>query len=295
MKVKIFFILLCLIQIVSNFVIVLQSKSNLVSPIISASYQSIFAGIILFLLNLINLKNFKININELIFILLLSFFGMLVAPSLLYISAQVIDASTISICYSFSILFSELISAVIYKRKPKKNIIIGGVMCSIGIIILMQDKVNINLTCKYIFNIFTTLLAVACYMLSGIIVGINHKKNHTNINLLLMYSFLIGGSINLFLCNLLWKTPVVFSFSAEYIALFIFLALIGTVLGTFLSTFLCTAIGQTKTAYSTIIYIIGSVLLSVFLKQWNFDLKTLIGLTLIVISFIMGIILNKPK
>ncbi len=284
------FVSICIIQTFSNFAIVIQSNSQSVDLFVSIFYRTLCASIIMLFANLLYKKDLKINKSEFKFSYIISICAMFFAPLCLYYASQKIDGGMMTICSSTSVFLSLTIKAVLENKKPPLKASINGIVGIVGVFVLFYHKIyTINaININYIIGILLNIIAIALYALSGLLSAINYKKNNTRIEKLMLYTFLVG-TVHTFLLCIITKKHFTFDFSTKYILSFIFVVFFITILFVFLSIFLSIRIGQENTAYSNIICIILSSIISTIYFNWHWGFLEIIGIAIIIYSLIQRV------
>ena len=203
-------------------------------------------------------------------------------------------------CISLLQIFvAELLSAVIEKRKMRRNIIISGILGSLGIIMLCNQQLigveNINTKntiIGIIFSITATFAAAGGNLLYEKSGKTLLKMPHSTF---IFYNCLFAGIFLLLLgvcINPVQQLSNPALFDAKYVSIMSILALTSTVVALFAMYYIIEKQGAVKATYINFILPIISMTISTVVEGFSWNFVAIMGMIVLLYSVWIGIFKN---
>ncbi|WP_448553683.1 DMT family transporter [Thalassotalea montiporae] len=263
-----------------------------VAPEASVAYRFGLAATVLFIYCWLRKLPLAMNAKQHMW---LALFGMALFGCnyfFLYQAQQHINSALTCIAFSTLLLFNIINARIWYKTPVNSQVVIGGALGLIGIVILFWPQVNIlSFTDMTLYGLVLCLIGTASAS-TGNMISIrnqNHKMPVVQSNAWGM----LYGTIFMSVLALAQGKSFTFEWSAPYIGSLLFLSIFGSVIafGCYLS--LMTRIGPHKTSYANILFPAVAVAISTVVEGFVWDQYTVFGFIAIMVgNFVM---LSKPR
>lgn len=266
--------------------IVITFQLGEVAPLVSVVYRFALASLILLIFAYCTNKKFKFTRFEhiLIFIQGILLFGF--NYWLTYLSITNINSSLAAILSTSILYFNVLFARVFLKDAIKLEVLIGGVIGVVGILMIflpsiVSDK-NFSRSSDTVNGILLALLASIFASLGNIV---STKTQRLKIPIVQANALGMGYAA-LLLSLIVVSVGLDFSFevSVEYIASLLYLSVFGSILafGAFLT--LLGRIGPDKAGYISLAYPVIALIFSTIFENHQWNLIGLIGIAIILLG-----------
>lgn len=257
-----------------------------VAPLVSVVYRFALASLILLIFSYITKKKFKFSRFEhfLIFIQGILLFGF--NYWLTYLGITKINSSLAAILSTSILYFNVFFAWVFLKDAIKKEVLIGGAIGVIGILMIflptiVSDK-SLTQSNETITGILLVLVASIFASLGNIV---STKTQRLKIPIVQANALGMGyAALLLSLIALISGLDFSFDVSTEYIVSLLYLSVFGSILafGAFLT--LLGRIGPDKAGYISLVYPVIALVFSTFFEGHQWDLTGLIGVVVILLG-----------
>jgi len=279
------FIAMSLAWSVSWYAMKIQTQS-FVSPELSVFYRFFAAAILMFLLCFIFKVRTRAKASEWRYFIIIGFCNFFLNFLIGYFAVRYIASGVMAVIFSLSIITSEFFSAILEKRKIERKVLISSLLGTIGLVFFIAPLVKISFNHQIIIGFFLTLLMMIIFSFGSALVAKNRKINQTPLYTLIAYCSSIGAGF-LLLINLIRGNEFIFDFSPSYIVSLSYLVLIATVLAFICLFYLVQTIGSTRANYTSLVYPIIALTISVFLENVALNFLSIVGILFIIAALLL--------
>lgn len=271
--------------------IVITFQLGEVAPLVSVVYRFALASLILLVFVYITKKKFDFSRNEhfLIFLQGILLFGF--NYWLTYLGITKINSSLAAILSTSILYFNVLFARIFLKDAIKVEVIIGGAIGVIGILMIFLPSIifDINAADKSASQSNDTLAGVLLVLLASIFASLGNiistKTQRLKIPVVQANALGMGyAAILLTMIALLAGLDFSFEVSVDYITSLLYLSIFGSIIafGAFLT--LLGRIGPDKAGYISLVYPVIALIFSTFFENHQWDLIGLIGIIVILLG-----------
>ncbi len=263
-----------------------------VDPIVSIAYRFLLSSLILYAY--CKLRNIKLafNVKEHAFMAIQGFFIYGLNFWLLYYAEFDVVSGLVSVVFSTIILMNIFNSFLILKEKIHYRVIFSALVGILGCVMIFYHEItSVKASNEIIFGIGLAFGGTLSASFGSVISARNQRAGlpviQTNV-------FSMGyGALFSFLLVLLSGKEITINTSFEYMSSLIYLSIFGSIIafGSYLT--LVGRIGAGKAAYTTIVFPIIALGISVFVEGYSFTTSALIGIGLIIVGNLA--IINKKN
>ncbi|WP_448214181.1 DMT family transporter [Colwellia sp. MEBiC06753] len=211
---------------------------------------------------------------------------------LLYQAQQNINSALACIAFSTLLFFNIINARIWYKTPVSAQVIIGGSLGLLGIVILFWPQVqSLNLNDKTLYGLILCLIGTLSAS-TGNMVSIRNQRRAMPVVQSNAWGMLYG---TIFMTSLIFVQGKSFTFdwSFSYVSSLLFLSIFGSVIAFGCYLTLMTKIGPHKTSYANILFPAVAVAISTVVEGFEWHMNTVLGFVAIMIGNI--VVLTKPR
>jgi drug/metabolite transporter (DMT)-like permease len=204
-----------------------------------------------------------------------------------YTASQYIISGLISVVFALATLFNAINQWLIWRKKPSASIYIAAALGIIGLVLLFWQQVHIEQNMQnLLYGIAFAMAGTYCFSL-GNMISVRHNNHGIKPWTSSAYG-MIYGVVVLFICILFTKTQWVWDSRPIYIGSLLYLAIPGSIIGFTIYLALVGRIGANQAAYTTVLFPIVALTISVFVEGYTLDSTAVIGLCLVIAGVIVS-------
>lgn len=256
---------------------------------LSAFYRFALTSLLMFCLCYVTKQRLKLFPAEWRFLIIIGLCNFCLNFLLVYSAVRYIPSGVMATIFSLSIIVSEIISALIDKRKIEKKVVISSIIGTLGLTLFILPLIKLgedsNIT-KILTGLLISMAAMAVYSFGNVITGKNNKVNATPLYTLIAYGSGIGA-VSLLILNLIIGNKFAFDFSAKYLLSFSYLVIIASIIAFICLFYMIQKVGSTKANYTSLVYPMIALTTSSYLEGFEFKTLSFIGFAMIVIALII--------
>lgn len=257
-------------------------------PLFSVGYRFALAGIILLLYSKIARLNLRFSLREHFFIALQGACLFGINYWLIYMAEEHLTSGLVAVIFSGLIFMNVFLNSLILKSPVRGNVIIGGVIGLVGIVLIFKDELTaFNLSDNNFVAFLMALGSVTLASTGNILSAYNQKQKMPVIQ---TNAFgMLYGSILVFSIALLSGKGFSIDLNFSYIASLSYLSIFGSIIAfsTYLS--LLGRIGPDKAGYFAMVIPVIALFISTFLEGYQWTFYGVIGLLLILGGIFMAL------
>ena len=257
-------------------------------PLFSVGYRFALAGIILLLYSKITKLNLRFSLREHFFIALQGACLFGINYWLIYMAEEHLTSGLVAVIFSGLIFMNVFLNSLILKSPVRGNVIIGGVIGLVGIVLIFKDELTaFNLSDNNFVAFLMALGSVTLASTGNILSAYNQKQKMPVIQ---TNAFgMLYGSILVFSIALLSGKGFSIDLNFSYIASLSYLSIFGSIIAfsTYLS--LLGRIGPDKAGYFAMVIPVIALFISTFLEGYQWTFYGVIGLLLILGGIFMAL------
>ncbi|NMP31753.1 EamA family transporter [Thalassotalea sp. M1531] len=211
---------------------------------------------------------------------------------LLYQAQENINSALACIGFSTLLLFNIINARIWYKTPITSQVVLGGSLGLIGIVILFWPEVkSLSLTDATLYGLILCLIGTLSASM-GNMISIRNQKAKMPVVQSNAWGMLYGTIFMIFMVIVQGKT-FTFEWTTPYISSLLFLSIFGSVIafGCYLS--LMTKIGPHKTSYANILFPAVAVAISTVVEGFAWNNYTIFGFLAIMVGNF--VVLAKPR
>lgn len=290
------FVTMCLAWGFSWFAMKMQVDSFI--PLeLSVFYRFLATSFLMFILCLITKQKLALSRSEWRFIFIIGLFNFSLNFLLVYSAVSYIPSGVMATIFSLSIIISEIISALIYKRKIERKVIISSILGTIGLAFFILPLIKFGQDSnffKILIGFFLSLMAAFSYSFGNVITSKNNKVNKTPLYTLIAYASGVGA-VFLLILNLIVGNKFIFDSSLKYIFSLSYLVIFASVIAFISLFYMIQKVGSTKANYTSLIYPMIALTTSSYFEGFQFKMISFIGFAMIIIALIIEFMPKKTK
>ena len=257
-------------------------------PLFSVGYRFALAGIILLLYSKITKLNLRFSLREHFFIALQGACLFGINYWLIYMAEEHLTSGLVAVIFSGLIFMNVFLNSLILKSPVRGNVIIGGIIGLVGIVLIFKDELTaFNLSDNNFVAFLMALGSVTLASTGNILSAYNQKQKMPVIQ---TNAFgMLYGSILVFSIALLSGKGFSIDLDFSYIASLLYLSIFGSIIAfsTYLS--LLGRIGPDKAGYFAMVIPVIALFISTFLEGYQWTFYGVIGLLLILGGIFMAL------
>ena len=257
-------------------------------PLFSVGYRFALAGIILLLYSKIAKLNLHFSLRKHFFIALQGACLFGINYWLIYMAEEHLTSGLVAVIFSGLIFMNVFLNSLILKSPVRGNVIIGGVIGLVGIVLIFKDELTaFNLSDNNFVAFLMALGSVTLASTGNILSAYNQKQKMPVIQ---TNAFgMLYGSILVFSIALLSGKSFSIDLNFSYIASLLYLSIFGSIIAfsTYLS--LLGRIGPDKAGYFSMVIPVIALFISTFLEGYQWTFYGVIGLLLILGGIFMAL------
>ena len=265
---------------------VIKFQLGVVSPDASVAYRFFIASFILFAWVIIRGKNIRYPLRDHLWIALQGFFLFSANYYIFYVASSYLTTGLVAVVFS-TIVPMNIIFGRIFFKTPATLKVVGGAVLGLGglMLVFLPEIKNFNLDDDGTFGLMLCLFATILASIGNMVSARNQRSGlpimQTN-----TYGMLYGA-IFTFSFALFSGTEFNFDVSFEYITSLLYLALFGSIIafGAYLT--LLGRIGAGRAAYSSVLFPVVALTLSVAFEGYVFAPEAIIGAVLVLLGNIL--------
>lgn len=209
-----------------------------------------------------------------------------------YSASQWIPSGLVSVVFSTSTLWVALAARVFMKRPLSGQVLAGGALGLSGILALFWPQLSGHLEATHtLLGLALALGGTLCFsagnLLSSRLQSLGHTPLQTNAWAMMF------GTIILLLGSLATGQEFTIDTSPRYMAALLYLAIPGSVIGFTAYLMLVGRIGPERAAYSTVLFPVVALNISVLFEGYQWTPVALFGLMLVMAGNVL--VFRKPK
>ena len=257
-------------------------------PLFSVGYRFALAGIILLLYSKIAKLNLHFSLRKHFFIALQGACLFGINYWLIYMAEEHLTSGLVAVIFSGLIFMNVFLNSLILRSPVRGNVIIGGVIGLVGIVLIFKDELtSFNLSDNNFVAFLMALGSVTLASTGNILSAYNQKQKMPVIQ---TNAFgMLYGSILVFSIALLSGKSFSIDLNFSYIASLFYLSIFGSIIAfsTYLS--LLGRIGPDKAGYFSMVIPVIALFISTFLEGYQWTFYGVIGLLLILGGIFMAL------
>lgn len=264
----------------------IKFQLGIVSPDASVAYRFFIAAFVLFAWAIIRGKDMRYPMREHLWIALQGFFLFSANYYIFYVASSYLTTGLVAVVFS-TIIPMNIIFARIFFKTPATLKVIGGAILGLGglMLVFRPEIENFNFDDNGAFGLLLCLFATTLASLGNMVSARNQRRGlpvmQTN-----TYGMLYGALFT-FVFAIYSETEFNFDPSIEYISSLLYLSLFGSVVafGAYLT--LLGRIGAGRAAYTSVLFPVVALSLSVIFEDYIFAPEAIIGAALVLIGNIL--------
>ncbi|WP_158965792.1 DMT family transporter [Paraglaciecola sp. L3A3] len=204
-----------------------------------------------------------------------------------YTASQYIISGLISVIFALATIFNALNQWLIWRDKPTVTIYLAGLLGLSGLVLLFWQQLSVATSIQdLIYGIGFSVAGTYCFSL-GNMISVRHSKNGIKPWTSNAYGMIYGVAI-LLLCIGLSGTQWQWDNRPLYLASLIYLAIPGSIIGFTVYLALVARIGANQAAYTTVLFPIVALTISIFVEGYTLDITAVLGLILVITGVLVS-------
>jgi drug/metabolite transporter (DMT)-like permease len=251
-----------------------------VDPIVSVIYRFTLASGILMIYCLMTGKRMRYSPRDHFFMVLLGLFLFSLNYCLFYVAELYLTSGLVAVVFSTMVIFNILFGAFFIGTPVRPMVVMGAVLGISGIVMVFWPELtSFDLSDKGILGLLLSLGATVSASLGNIISARNQMEG---IPVIQANAWGMSyGTILMIAVALLTGREFTFQVTAAYIISLVYLALFGSVFAFGMYLTLIGRIGADRAAYTTLLFPIVALALSMAFEGYRGSVGALIGVGLI--------------
>jgi len=211
-----------------------------------------------------------------------------------YKASGYMPSGLLSIVFSMAIFFNALNNRVFWGVKPSRSVYCAGVIGVSGLVLLFwQELQQSSVSNEVLLGMGLSALGTFGFSL-GNMITVRHKKN--NINPLTSTAYGMSyGALTLLFIIFITQAPIAWDQKPSYVYSLIYLAIFASIIGFTAYLSLVNRLGANQAAYATVIFPVIALALSSVYEGYVFDLKSSLGLVLVLLGNVVAMNLVEWK
>lgn len=204
-----------------------------------------------------------------------------------YTASQYIISGLISVIFALATLFNAANQWFIWRNKPSTSIYLAGVLGLAGLILLFWQQLHAEQNVKdLLYGIAFSAAGTYCFSL-GNMISVRHSKNGIKPWTSNAYGMIYGAAV-LLACIVLSGAEWRWDSRPLYIGSLLYLAIPGSIIGFTVYLALVARIGANQAAYTTVLFPIVALSISIFVEGYTLDFMAAIGLVLVMTGVLVS-------
>jgi len=204
-----------------------------------------------------------------------------------YTASQYIISGLISVIFALATLFNAINQWLIWRKKPSASIYLAGVLGLIGLVLLFWQQLQVEHNLQdLLYGIAFSAAGTYCFSL-GNMISVRHSNNGIKPWTSNAYGMIYGVGV-LLVCIVLSGVEWHWDSSPLYVGSLLYLAIPGSIVGFTVYLALVARIGANQAAYTTVLFPIVALTISIFVDGYALDMMAVMGLVLVMTGVIVS-------
>lgn len=271
----------------------IKYQLGVVDPALSVAYRFALAAAMLFAWCLLTRRRLRFNRSEQFFMALQGTFLFALNYLFFYLAELQLTSGLAAVVFSTIVIMNLLNSRLFLGTPVELKVLLGGGLGMLGLMLLFwPELLRFDAAGETLLALGYSFLATYLASLGNILSARNQKHG-----LPIMQTNAFGmayGALLMLLIGLLFGQPLIIDPSTGYLASLVYLALFGSVIafGCYLS--LVGRIGPGRAAYTTLLFPLVALVLSMIWEDYQWSLPAVAGILLILCGNYLALTRNKP-
>jgi len=257
-------------------------------PMFSVGYRFALAGGILMIYSKLARLNLKFSLKNHAFIALQGACLFGINYWLVYMAEEHLTSGLVAVIFVGLIFMNVLLSALFLKYPVRKNVIIGGLIGVVGIMLIFKDELRMfdfsdNNFVSFLFAVGSVLLAS-----SGNILSAHNQKQKLPVIQTNAFGMLYGSIIVLSIAMLSGKT-ISIDLNFAYLSSLAYLSIFGSIVAFTAYLNLLGKIGPDRSGYISLVMPVIALVLSTIFENYQWTIYGFIGLLLILTGILLAL------
>jgi drug/metabolite transporter (DMT)-like permease len=254
----------------------------------SVGYRFALAGGILMIYSKLARLNLKFTLKNHVFIALQGACLFGINYWLVYMAEEHLTSGLVAVIFVGLIFMNVLLSALFLKYPVRKNVIIGGLIGVVGIMLIFKDELRMfdfsdNNFVSFLFAVGSVLLAS-----SGNILSAHNQKQKLPVIQTNAFGMLYGSIIVLSIAMLSGKT-ISIDLNFSYLSSLAYLSIFGSIFAFTAYLNLLGNIGPDRSGYISLVMPVIALILSTIFENYQWTIYGFIGLLLILTGILLAL------
>ena len=251
-----------------------------VDPLVSIIYRFALASAILMTYCFLAGKRMRYSLVDHFYMVLLGFFLFSLNYWLFYVAELYLTSGLVAVVFSTMVIWNILFAALFLGAPVRSRVVMGGLLGLTGICLVFGPELaSFKLSDKGMFGLLISLAATVSASLGNITSARNQMEG-----LPVIQANAWGmtyGTILMVLTALLTGKEFAFQATGPYILSLVYLALFGSVFAFGMYLTLIGRIGADRAAYTTLLFPLVALALSMMFEEYRGSLGAAVGVSLI--------------
>ena len=257
-------------------------------PMFSVGYRFALAGGILMIYSKLARLNLKFSLKNHAFIALQGACLFGINYWLVYMAEEHLTSGLVAVIFVGLIFMNVLLSALFLQYPVRKNVIIGGLIGVVGIMLIFKDELRMfdfsdNNFVSFLFAVGSVLLAS-----SGNILSAHNQKQKLPVIQTNAFGMLYGSIIVLSIAMLSGKT-ISIDLNFSYLSSLAYLSIFGSIVAFTAYLNLLGKIGPDRSGYISLVMPVIALVLSTIFENYQWTIYGFIGLLLILTGILLAL------
>ena len=251
-----------------------------IDPLVSIIYRFALASAILMTYCFLAGKRMRYSLVDHFYMVLLGFFLFSLNYWLFYVAELYLTSGLVAVVFSTMVIWNILFAALFLGAPVRSRVVMGGLLGLTGICLVFGPELaSFKLSDKGMFGLLISLAATVSASLGNITSARNQMEG-----LPVIQANAWGmtyGTILMVLTALLTGKEFAFQATGPYIVSLVYLALFGSVFAFGMYLTLIGRIGADRAAYTTLLFPLVALALSMMFEEYRGSLGAAVGVSLI--------------
>lgn len=254
-----------------------------VDPLVSIIYRFAIAAIILMVYCLLTGKRMFLSLKDHLFMVLLGFFLFSLNYWLFYVAELYLASGLVAVVFSTMVIWNILFGALFIGTPVRTSVVLGGVLGLTGIaLVFWPELAAFKLSDQGVFGLLLSLGATISASLGNIT---SARNQLVGIPVIQANAWGMSyGTLLMIAAALLSGKEFTFKLTVPYIGSLIYLALFGSVFAFGMYLTLIGRIGADRAAYTTLLFPIVALALSMAFEGYRGSVGAMSGIGLILVG-----------
>ena len=264
----------------------IKYQIGVVPPEVSVIYRFCIAGFVMLAWVVMLRLPLRFSRRDHLFIALQGALLFCINYTLFYHAAAYLTTGLIAVVMSTAPIMTMMINAVIWRRGPSLQMLLGAVLGAIGIAVIFQPELAGFLTGEGgIIGVALSLAATASFSAGGIVSARNQAAG-LSVRGSTVWAMLYGVAL-LTLFAATQQSQFTFDPRPLYVGSLVFLAIISTVIGFACYFALIGRIGTERSAYSAVLFPVVALTVSTVFEDYHWSVLGMIGVALTLLGNVL--------